>query len=183
MINTTDIERFFIQKDGCIRIVATPADDLFLTGDNACLKGCFFVSSIGREIKEKGSETLHVGLALDFFRSYMQDPGCSINAYFKKGLVLDLSSYTEKQKSIYTELLKVKPGQTISYGELSLKSGIPQGGRFAGNAMAANRFPIIIPCHRVINANHTVGRYTGGNEKKIMLLRHEGLKVEENKII
>jgi len=61
----------------------------------------------------------------------------------------------------------------ISYGELAMLAGIPRGGRFVGNTMAKNRFPVIIPCHRVIKSDGTPGTYTSGPERKIFLLNHE----------
>lgn len=91
----------------------------------------------------------------------------------KKRLMLDMNGYTEKEISIYRELLKIRPGSTTSYGELALKSGIQRGARFAGNCMAANRFPVIIPCHRVINKNGSIGNYSGGEGIKEFLLAHE----------
>jgi len=88
-------------------------------------------------------------------------------------LYLDLTGYTDKEICIYKELLKVESGKTISYNELAERSGIPRGARFAGNCMAANRFPVIIPCHRVIRADGLMGNYTGGVEIKKYLLEHE----------
>lgn len=90
-----------------------------------------------------------------------------------KKLFLDMSGYTEKELRIYKELTKVMPGKTVSYGDLAMRSGIPRGARFAGNCMAGNRFPIIIPCHRVIKKDGSIGNYSGGAEIKEFLLKHE----------
>ena len=88
-------------------------------------------------------------------------------------LFLDMTGYTEKEILIYRTLLKIKSGKKISYSELASLSGIPRGARFAGNCMAGNRFPIIIPCHRVIKQDGSMGNYTGGVEIKELLLKHE----------
>ena len=88
-------------------------------------------------------------------------------------VLLDLSAYTVREIRVYKELIKIKPGSRISYGSLAEKSGIPSGARFIGNTMAKNRFPIIIPCHRVIRSDGTMGNYTGGNHIKAFLLDHE----------
>ncbi|MBP7734743.1 MAG: MGMT family protein [Spirochaetes bacterium] len=83
---------------------------------------------------------------------------------------LDLSWYTLKEIQVYGELLKIPTGSTISYGDLAWKSGIPGGARFVGNTMAKNSFPIIIPCHRVIRSDGSMGNYSGGvNIKKHLL--------------
>jgi len=90
-----------------------------------------------------------------------------------KKIVLDMSGYTAKALRLYMELVNVSAGETISYGALAAKSGIPRGGRFAGNAMAGNRFPVIVPCHRVIKSGGAVGNFSGGVDIKRMLLNHE----------
>jgi methylated-DNA-[protein]-cysteine S-methyltransferase len=88
-------------------------------------------------------------------------------------LYLDMTGYTEKEVMVYNELLKVESGEKISYNELAVKSGIPRGARFAGNCMAGNRFPVIIPCHRVIKTDGSLGNYSGGVGIKELLLKHE----------
>ena len=99
-------------------------------------------------------------------------PGDKLTDKSKK-LYLDMRSYTEKENHIYSELLKVPPGKTVSYNELAQRSSIIRGGRFAGNCMAGNMFPIIIPCHRVIKSDGSTGNYTGGVDIKEFLLKHE----------
>lgn len=89
------------------------------------------------------------------------------------GIVLDMEGYTEKEISVYRELIKVKPGATVSYGELALRCGVPGGARFIGNTMARNRFPVIIPCHRVVKSDGSMGNFSGGVDIKEKLLRLE----------
>lgn len=88
-------------------------------------------------------------------------------------LYLDMNGYTEKEIKIYNTLLNVPSGDTVSYKELAEKSGIHRGARFAGNCMADNRFPILIPCHRVIKTDGSMGNYTGGVGIKNFLLKLE----------
>jgi O-6-methylguanine DNA methyltransferase len=88
-------------------------------------------------------------------------------------LYFDMSGYTEKEVQIYRELMKVGPGKTVSYSELAYKGGVERGARFAGNCMAGNRFPVIIPCHRVLKADGSIGNYSGGAGIKEFLLKHE----------
>lgn len=97
-----------------------------------------------------------------------------LSAENKSGkILLDLSGYTEKEIRVYKELLQVKAGSRISYGALAEKSSIPSGARFIGNTMSKNRFPVIIPCHRVIRSDGSMGNYTGGIHIKKFLLDHE----------
>ena len=72
---------------------------------------------------------------------------------------------TPLMQKIYKTLVQVPYGSTIKYGELAKKVGIDHGGRFAGNAMARNPLPILIPCHRVIYADGSIGSYSAGGEK------------------
>ena len=88
-------------------------------------------------------------------------------------LFLDMTGFTLREISVYKSLLKVPSGETISYGLLAEVSGIPSGARFAGNCMAKNRFPLFIPCHRVIKADGTWGNFTGGTGIKEFLLEYE----------
>jgi len=93
--------------------------------------------------------------------------------YGTASIVLDTSGYTENERRVYRELIGVAPGQRISYGELAVRCGFTGGARFIGNAMAKNRFPVIIPCHRVIKGNGEPGNYSGGADIKRNLLAHE----------
>lgn len=117
----------------------------------------------------------------DYFRGVKSNIGIFFNTDFSENksvnnpekLNLDMSNYSEKEICIYKELLKIEWGKTISYSEIALKSGIPRGARFAGNCMAGNRYPVIIPCHRVIKKDGSIGNYTGGVGIKELLLNRE----------
>ncbi|HMB20999.1 MAG TPA: methylated-DNA--[protein]-cysteine S-methyltransferase [Spirochaetota bacterium] len=106
--------------------------------------------------------------SLNFFSTYFADPLAPVGAP-----PLDLNGYTTMEKKVYQSLLSIETGTTVSYGELAERSGIPGGARFAGNTMAKNRFSIIIPCHRVIKGDGSMGMYTSGAEMKKYLLDHE----------
>jgi O-6-methylguanine DNA methyltransferase len=88
-------------------------------------------------------------------------------------MTLDLSAFTENEFRVYERLLYIPCGGTISYGALARESGFPSGGRFVGNTMAKNSFPVLIPCHRVVRSDGKPGNYTSGPHKKIFLLEHE----------
>jgi methylated-DNA-[protein]-cysteine S-methyltransferase len=71
----------------------------------------------------------------------------------------------------------IPPGQTRTYGELASSVGVPGAGRAAGRAMSTNRFPIIVPCHRVV-ARSGFGDYSAGSgvHTKLRLLWCEGYR-------
>lgn len=65
-------------------------------------------------------------------------------------------------------------GVTASYGELAAWAGSPRAWRAAGTALARNPLPIVVPCHRVLQAGGRIGSYGGGPQMKARLLRLEG---------
>lgn len=87
-------------------------------------------------------------------------------------VTLDLHG-TDFQKLVWTELLNVPYGVTISYGELARRIGRPDAVRAVGTANGANPVPIIVPCHRIIGANGTLTGYGGGLPRKQQLLALE----------
>ncbi|HEY8581810.1 MAG TPA: methylated-DNA--[protein]-cysteine S-methyltransferase [Capillimicrobium sp.] len=66
-------------------------------------------------------------------------------------------------------------GETRSYREVAEAAGNVKATRAAGNALGANPIPIVVPCHRVLRTGGGLGGYTGGLEKKEVLLRIEGV--------
>lgn len=90
---------------------------------------------------------------------------------------------TPFQKKVYKALKKVPKGKVTTYQELAHAVN-SKAYRTVGTAMKKNPFAPIVPCHRVINANGSIGNYTGqgGVKKKIELLQQEGVVVEQNKI-
>ena len=80
---------------------------------------------------------------------------------------------TEFQMKAWTELQKIPYGDTISYGEQAKRLDSPNGSRAVAQANHNNPVAIVIPCHRVINADGTLGGYAPGPDKKRKLLELE----------
>ncbi len=80
---------------------------------------------------------------------------------------------TPFQQRVWTALLDIPYGQTISYGELASRIGQPNASRAVGLANGSNPIPIVIPCHRVIGANGKLTGYGGGLPIKQRLLALE----------
>ena len=97
----------------------------------------------------------------------------------------DLSNWSPKMVRWFITLSKVPYGKTVSYKELASKWGNVKASRAAGDACKRNPIPIIIPCHRVLNINGNIGRYSGGNceapENKENIERKRWLIVLEKK--
>ena len=81
---------------------------------------------------------------------------------------------TEFQEQVWLSLAEIPYGETISYAELARWVGRPQAFRAVGQANGANPIPVILPCHRVIAADGTIGGYGGGLPVKRALLELEG---------
>jgi len=128
-------------------------------------------------------------------------PGCQQRAGFlaqaKKELIeyfsgrrtyfdfpLDLSRATPFQKKAYTVMRSIPFGEVRTYRWLAQMIGNPRALRAVGGANAKNRWPIVIPCHRVVGSD---GRLTGfsapgGLALKTTLLELEGIPVEKNRL-
>ncbi len=92
---------------------------------------------------------------------------------------LDYTGYTEKQQRVLEVVRQIPSGSTWSYKEVALTAGLPNAFRFVGSVMAHNRFPLIVPCHRVVRSDEKIGNYSGGGSsmKKTLLMREKSLKV------
>ncbi len=66
---------------------------------------------------------------------------------------LDLDGATEFQRAVVEALRRVPWGETVTYGELAVLAGYPNAYRAAGTVCAGNRFPLFVPCHRVVSAS------------------------------
>jgi len=80
---------------------------------------------------------------------------------------------SEFQRRVWAELGRIPPGRTRSYAEMAKRLGIPKGPRAIGRANGANILGIVVPCHRVINADGSLSGYGGGIWRKQRLLEHE----------
>lgn len=87
---------------------------------------------------------------------------------------LDLSHGTAFQVQVWQALQHIPHGQTISYKELACAIGKPTAFRACANANGKNPISLIVPCHRVIASDGTIGGYTGGVAIKKTLLAVEG---------
>ncbi len=86
---------------------------------------------------------------------------------------LDLSSGTGFQQEVWRVLLTIPRGETRSYGWVAKKIGRPHAARAVGAACGANPLPVIVPCHRVIAGDGSIGGFGGGLSMKRRLLALE----------
>jgi methylated-DNA-[protein]-cysteine S-methyltransferase len=87
---------------------------------------------------------------------------------------LDLSSGAPFQRNVWRALRQIPRGKTRSYGEIAKKIGKPRASRAVGAACGANPVMIVIPCHRVVGSNGSLGGFRSGISLKKRLLNLEG---------
>jgi len=86
-------------------------------------------------------------------------------------------------EKVYKKLLQVPKGKITTYGELAKAVGLQNGQRAIGKIMNKNPYPVIIPCHRVVSSNGTIGGYAFGQDVKTNMLTKEGIKIHNRKIL
>ena len=89
---------------------------------------------------------------------------------------LDLSAGTPFQRSVWRTLTRIPRGQTRSYAWVAKQIGNPRATRAVGAACGANPVPIIVPCHRVIASDGSIGGFSSGLRLKRRLLKLEGIQ-------
>jgi methylated-DNA-[protein]-cysteine S-methyltransferase len=88
-------------------------------------------------------------------------------------LPLDLRLLGDFTRRVLTATAAIPYGQVSTYREVAASAGSPRGFRAAGNALGSNPLPIVLPCHRVLHSSGGLGGYTGGLERKRILLAIE----------
>ena len=99
----------------------------------------------------------------------VDDPGTGVD------LPIDVRG-TAFQQVVWAALRAIPPGETRSYGEIAAAIGRPGAVRAAGTACGGNTLAVLIPCHRVVRGDGSLGGYAWGVEKKQVLLAHEKRK-------
>ena len=99
-----------------------------------------------------------------------------------RGLELDLSG-TDFQRRVWAALREVSFGHVRSYAGIASDVDSPRAMRAVGMANGRNPVAIVVPCHRIVEAGGGLGGYTGGIEHKVALLRHEGVRVEGERVL
>ncbi|MBS0013510.1 MAG: methylated-DNA--[protein]-cysteine S-methyltransferase [Desulfobacterales bacterium] len=86
---------------------------------------------------------------------------------------LDMQRLTPLQQQVLRLTAEIPCGQVRSYRDIAVKLRKPGAARFVGNTLAANPWPLLIACHRVVRSNGETGGFGGGSLMKKKLLAHE----------
>ncbi len=91
-------------------------------------------------------------------------------------LEVDLSGLPDFQRRVLDATARIPAGQVATYVQVATRAGSPRASRAAGNALHHNPVAIIVPCHRVLRTDGSLGGYGGGLPIKEWLLEHEGAR-------
>lgn len=142
----------------------SPVGLLRLSSDDAGLRGIHFVRDT---IPETSTDC-----------ELLRRTARELDEYFaglRREFDIPLSLHgTPFQKRVWAALLQIPYGQTRSYAEVAAMAGSPKACRAVGMANHNNPVSILVPCHRVINADGGLGGYGGGLDTKRFLLKLEG---------
>ena len=97
------------------------------------------------------------------------------------GVPLDFGGVPEFQQRVYRAALAIPPGRTLTYGAIAQQLGEPGSARAVGQALGANPFAPIVPCHRVLAAGGRQGGFSahGGAATKLKMLAIEGARPDD----
>ena len=93
---------------------------------------------------------------------------------------LDLRGRTPFEVAVWQKALEIPRGEVRPYGWVAAEIGRPRAVRAVGSALAHNPVPLVVPCHRVVRSDGSIGQYSlGGPESKLRMLAFEGLEPVE----
>jgi len=162
--------------DVAYRTIDTPVGTLLLA---ATEKGLVRVA-YEREDHEKVLARLATDISPRILRApaRLDEAAKEIDEYFAGlrdafDLPLDFSLSSGFRRTVLTHLREIGYGQTASYATVAAAAGSPKAMRAVGTACATNPIPIVVPCHRVVRGDGSIGQYAGGAAAKQTLLALE----------
>ena len=147
-------------------VISTPMGPLTLFAEENCLAALVFGDYGGYDHLPLFEETRRQ--LEEYFSGTRQNFDLPLNP-----------SGTAFQRRVWRALLDIPYGTALSCRELARRVDCPKGYRAVGQANGKNPIPILIPCHRVIGADGTLGGYSAGLDRKRFLLELEGISYQE----
>lgn len=96
--------------------------------------------------------------------------------------IVELNLCSDFQKRVLLAEYRIPRGSVSTYSRIANHIGKPRAARAVGNALANNPFPLVIPCHRAVRSDGSLGGYQGGLDMKKQLLEMEGIKITNNRV-
>lgn len=146
----------------CLSVFRTPLGWFGLVGQSDCLTGVYVGHTSASSVRAAAEQPSSVAQRGDWFPELRQ----RLEAYAEGEIVdfseipLRLPTLTGFRAKVVVATRRIAFGATATYGELARRAGHPRAARAVGTVMSSNRFPILIPCHRVLAAGGRIGGYT-----------------------
>jgi methylated-DNA-[protein]-cysteine S-methyltransferase len=159
--------------------VATDLGPVWILATRSGLRGL----GLGEREAPSAREARALGIAY-VKRPRWTDPARrALEDYFERrepalDLKLDLGMGSRFERRVWEVTRRVGYGTLTSYGALAARLGIPGGARAVGNALGRNPVPIVVPCHRVIHGDSSIGGFSSGLRWKRFLLELERGQLE-----
>jgi len=97
-------------------------------------------------------------------------------------LNISFENFSEFEKRILRTAMKIPPGRVATYAQIASLAGKPGAARAVGRVMAKNPFAVVVPCHRVVRSDLSLGGYAYGSELKRAILMAEGVRFKGNRV-
>jgi len=162
-----------------VKVISSPLGPITVVERAGAVFAVEFSDARHDELLARASERLDE--PVDFVFSKKLRTATELEQYFEKrrerfDVEVDLVGVHGFRLSCLKALCRVRFGQLVTYGELAALAEAPKASRAVGGAMARNPIPIIVPCHRVVAADGTLGGFTSGLPIKRKLHAHEGIE-------
>lgn len=144
-------------------IFKSPLGPIYLIFSGHKLSGVSFAKPSGISYRKNSAPAKFISEITKYFQG-------SGNGFTRK---IDFLSGTEFEKQVWLALNDIPFGETRSYKWVAEKIGRPAAVRAVGRALSKNPVPVVIPCHRVIESDGSIGGYSSGADIKIRLLEME----------
>ena len=126
---------------------------------------------VSRGVRSIVKDDLHFTGIKNNIKKYLSGEPVSFKKY---ALVLEGTAF---QKKVWRALAGIQYGKALTYKEVAKKIGFPRAFRAVGSACGKNELPILIPCHRVISSDGSLGGFSNGLRLKRYLLELEGVRI------
>ena len=161
----------------CSQRIQTPLGPMFAVANARGLVLCEFADRPMLPTQLRRVERICGGTPIDAENEHLDQTRRELAEYFlgqRDAFTIPLVlAGTPFQTAVWYQLLAIPFGKTTSYDAISRMVNLSGGARAVGRANGDNRIAIIVPCHRVINADGSLSGYGGGRRRKQWLLSHE----------
>jgi methylated-DNA-[protein]-cysteine S-methyltransferase len=162
--------------DVAYRTIDTPVGPLLLAGTAKGLVRVAYVREDHGRVLEQLAQSvsprvLRAPSRLDVAAREMEEYFAGRRSLFD--LPLDFRLSHGFRRTVLSHLTQIGYGRTASYAAVAAAVGNPKAVRAVGTACATNPLPVVVPCHRVVRSDGTVGQYAGGTDAKKALLALE----------